>query len=69
MTKIKNDEQPSPGVVLAGQVAGPLTPANLTATPANQSITLDWEATMVPFPIKSTNLMGRLLPRTLPQLS
>lgn len=45
MIKLNNDEQPTPGVVLSGQVAGPATPTNLTATPANQSVTLDWEET------------------------
>jgi hypothetical protein len=44
MTKLRNGEQPTPAVVLTEQVAGPATPSNLTATPANQSITLEWEA-------------------------
>ncbi|WP_374054583.1 lamin tail domain-containing protein [Rossellomorea sp. FM04394] len=44
MQKLRNDEEPTPGTLLAEQVAGPATPTNLTATPANQSITLEWEA-------------------------
>ncbi len=44
MTKLRNGEEPTPATLLTEQVAGPATPANLAATPANQSITLSWEA-------------------------
>jgi hypothetical protein len=44
MMKLGNDEPPTPAVLLPEQVAGPATPTNLTATPANQSATLEWEA-------------------------
>ncbi|WRP05677.1 lamin tail domain-containing protein [Rossellomorea aquimaris] len=44
VTKLRNGEQPTPAVVLTEQVAGPETPTNLTATPADQSVTLEWEA-------------------------
>lgn len=44
MMKLGNDELPTPAVLLPEQVSGPTTPSNLTATPANQSVTLEWEA-------------------------
>jgi hypothetical protein len=44
MTKLRKGEVPTPAELLTEQVAGPATPANLTATPTNQSITLSWEA-------------------------
>lgn len=44
MMKLGNDEPPTPAVLLPEQVSGPTTPSNLTATPANQSVTLEWEA-------------------------
>jgi fibronectin type 3 domain-containing protein len=44
MTKLRNGEPPTPSVLLSEQVEGPATPLNLTATPSNQSVLLEWEA-------------------------
>ncbi|MFD1020244.1 lamin tail domain-containing protein [Thalassobacillus hwangdonensis] len=44
MTKLRNGEIPTPSELLTEQVAGPATPANLSATPSNQAITLEWDA-------------------------
>ncbi|NQD65147.1 hypothetical protein HP456_04365 [Bacillus haikouensis] len=44
MTKLRSGEQPTPSVLLTEQVAGPATPSSLTATPSNQSVLLEWEA-------------------------
>jgi fibronectin type 3 domain-containing protein len=44
MTKLRSGEPPTPSFLLTEQVAGPATPSSLTATPSNQSVLLEWEA-------------------------
>lgn len=43
MTRLRNNEQATPGKVISEQVNAPQTPLDISATPSNQAVTVQWE--------------------------